>query len=153
QLYNGASMLGGARADSTGHWSATTTTLADGVYNIRATAVDSAGNKSPFSPATTITIDGTPPSGAITAPVSGATVSGSVNVSVAASDAVGVSKVDFQVDGVTQAASTSSPYVYSWNTSGVANGSHTLTAVTTDIAGNTTTSSVTVTVGNSFAGT
>src|SRR5262249_43483323 len=92
-----------------------------------------------------------PPVGAITAPAAGSTVSGTVNVTAGASDSVGVAKVDFQVDGVTKATATGSPYVYAWNSSGVANGSHTLTAITTDLAGNTATSSITVTVGNGFA--
>src|SRR5262249_53619363 len=142
-----------ARADATGHWSSTTSTLSDGVYTVRAAAVDSAGNKSALSTAVTLTVDGTPPLGPITTPASGSTVSGSVNVTVGASDAYGVGKVAFQVDGVTNATVTSSPYVYSWSPASVANGSHTLAAVTTDVAGNTTTSSVNVTVSNGLAAT
>ena len=43
---------------------------------------------------------------------------------------------------------SSAPYGVSWNTTTVANGTHTLTAVARDAAGNTTTSTVNVTVAN-----
>ncbi|MGH7407133.1 MAG: CFI-box-CTERM domain-containing protein, partial [Candidatus Methylomirabilales bacterium] len=50
------------------------------------------------------------------------------------------------------AEDTTSPYSLSWNTTTVGNGSHTLTAVARDAAGNSTTSSgVTVTVDNSVS--
>src|SRR5205814_1183983 len=92
--------------------------------------------------------DATPPAVSITSPASGATVSGSVTVSASASDNVGVAGVQFLVDGANLGAEdTSSPYSVSWNTTTVANGSHTLTATARDAAGNRTTSSpVTVTV-------
>ena len=40
QLYNGPAGLGGAKAERERHWSATTTSLADGVYNIAAAVLD-----------------------------------------------------------------------------------------------------------------
>src|SRR4051794_1004452 len=62
QLYNnGVTGVGGAKADVTGFWSATTTTLADGFYSISAIALDGAGNKSPPSRAIGLTIDTAPP--------------------------------------------------------------------------------------------
>jgi Concanavalin A-like lectin/glucanases superfamily/Domain of unknown function (DUF1929)/Bacterial Ig domain len=94
--------------------------------------------------------DTTPPSVSISAPATGATVSGTVNVTAAASDNVGVAGVQFRLDGANLGSEdTALPYSTSWNTSGVANGSHDLTAVARDAAGNTTTSAkVTVTVQN-----
>ena len=96
------------------------------------------------------TPDTAPPAGSITAPVIGATVSGTTTVSASATDNVGVAGVRFKLDGTNLGTEvTTAPYSISWNTSGVANGSHTLTAVARDAAGNTTTSSgVTVTVSN-----
>jgi YVTN family beta-propeller protein len=77
-----------------------------------------------------------------------------VNLSANASDNVGVVGVQFKVDGANLGAEdTSSPYSVSWNTTTVANGSHTLTAVARDAASNTTTSSVNVTVANTLAST
>jgi len=94
--------------------------------------------------------DTTPPTVAITAPANNATVSGSVTVSVSASDNVGVAGVQFKLDGANLGAEvTTAPYNISWNTASTANGSHTLTAVGRDAAGNQATSRpVTVTVKN-----
>jgi hypothetical protein len=95
--------------------------------------------------------DTTAPTTSITAPTAGATVSGTaVTVSASASDNVGVSKVEFYVDGALVATDTTSPYSISWNSTGVANGSHTLTSKAYDAAGNVGTSAgVSVTVSNS----
>src|SRR5947208_3377852 len=96
--------------------------------------------------------DTTPPSVSLTAPSNGATVSGSsVTVSDNATDNVGVAGVQFKLDGSnTGSEITSAPYNYILNTTLVANGTHTLTAVARDAAGNLATSaSVTVTVSNS----
>jgi hypothetical protein len=95
--------------------------------------------------------DPTPPTVTITAPAAGANVSGpSVTVTADANDNVGVVGVQFKLDGVTlNAEDTTAPYSTSWNTQAVADGTHTLTAVARDAAGNTTTSvPVTVTVAN-----
>lgn len=85
--------------------------------------------------------DITNPTVNITAPVTG-NVSGTVNITANASDDVGVSGVQFLLDGTTPigAEDVTAPYSVSWNTIGVSNGSHTLTAVARDAAGNTATS-------------
>jgi hypothetical protein len=95
--------------------------------------------------------DTTPPTVSMSAPSNGATVSGSsVTVSANASDNVGVYGVQFKLDGNNIGAEdVASPYSISWNTTTIANGSHTLTAVARDAAGNSTTSTaITVTVNN-----
>ena len=94
--------------------------------------------------------DASPPTVAITSPASGATVSGTITVTASASDNVGVAGVQFRVDGISSGAeATTAPYSISWNTATAANGSHTLTAVARDAAGNLGTSApVTVTVSN-----
>jgi hypothetical protein len=98
--------------------------------------------------------DTTAPTVSLTAPTNGATVLGTVTVSANASDNVGVVGVQFRLDGVNLGAEdTSSPYSIAWDTTAVANGSHSLTAVARDAAGNTRTSdAVTVTVDNSTGG-
>ncbi|MBI4664033.1 MAG: hypothetical protein HY735_34990 [Verrucomicrobia bacterium] len=96
--------------------------------------------------------DTTPPSVAITEPANNATVSGSsIAVSAAASDNVGVVGVQFRLDGANLGAEdTVAPYSISWNTTAAADGSHVLTVVARDAAGNQSTSSpVTVMVSNS----
>jgi hypothetical protein len=95
--------------------------------------------------------DTTPPTVSLTAPTAGSTVSGaSVTLSASAADNVAVTGVQFKVDGNNVGnEDTASPYSINWNTTGVSNGSHILTALARDAAGNTTTSSsVTVTVSN-----
>jgi glucose/arabinose dehydrogenase len=92
--------------------------------------------------------DSTPPTAQITSPPAGA-VSGTVTVAANATDNVGVAGVTFQLDGATLGAEdTSAPYSVAWDTTTAAGGSHTLTAIARDAAGNRTTSapvSVTVT--------
>lgn len=92
--------------------------------------------------------DVTPPAVSLTAPANGATVSGTITVSATASDNVGVSRVEFSVDGSLVGTSTASPYQVSWNTTSVGNGGHTVTAKAFDAAGNSATSSASVTVSN-----
>src|SRR5712672_71953 len=88
----------------------------------------------------------------ITSPGSGSPVSGTtpVNASVSIVGSLTVSSVQFRLDGANLGArDTSAPYSVSWNTTATSNGSHTLTAVATDLLGVQFTSSpVTVTVNN-----
>src|SRR6185503_8314844 len=78
------------------------------------------------------------------------TVLGAVTVTANAADNIAVVGVQFKLDGVNLGAEdTAAPYSVSWNTLAGANGSHTLTAVARDGAGNTATATdVTVTVNN-----
>ncbi|MDX6476257.1 MAG: hypothetical protein QOH95_1768, partial [Gaiellaceae bacterium] len=93
--------------------------------------------------------DSTAPTVSITAPAAG-TVSATVAVNASASDNVGVTGVSFRLDGLAIAGDdTTAPYSVNWDTTTATNGSHTLTAVARDAAGNTTTSApVAVTVSN-----
>jgi cysteine-rich repeat protein len=97
--------------------------------------------------------DTTPPAVSLTAPGAGSTVSGSISVSASATDNVGVAGVQFKLDGANLGSEdVSAPYSVSWNTASAANGSHTLTAVARDAAGNIAVSApVNVTVNNAPA--
>ena len=123
-----------------------------GTYYYLVTAYDAAGNESaPSQQATaTATPDTQPPTVGITSPANGATVAGVVNVTASASDNVSVASVQFQLDSTNLGPPlTQAPYTYAWNTSSVANGTHTLTAIAKDASGNTKTSTaVAVTVSN-----
>jgi hypothetical protein len=55
-LANGLAGVGGATTDASGRWSATTVRLPAGAYTLTAVAVDSAGNRSAPSSATTLTL-------------------------------------------------------------------------------------------------
>jgi len=96
--------------------------------------------------------DTTPPTVSLTSPANSATVSGSsVIVSANASDNVGVASVQFKLDGANLGgASSAAPYSVTWDSTSVANGTHSLTAVASDAAGNQTTApTATITVSNS----
>ena len=73
-----------------------------------------------------------------------------MTVSATAADNTGVVGVQLILDGTNLGAEdTVSPYSFSWNTTTTADGSHVLTALTRDAAGNQATSvPVSVTVGN-----
>ncbi len=129
------------------------TTIANGTHSITAVARDAAGN-STTSAARTITVnnpDTVAPTVSISAPAANSSVSGiAVNLSANATDAVGVVGVQFKVDGANVGAEdTAAPYAVVWNSSLVANGAHSITAVARDAAGNSATSiAVNVTVSN-----
>ena len=147
---------GGTQIATTSATSFTNTGLSPSTtYTYAVAAFDAAGNlsaqSSPASATTPAAPDTTPPTVSITSPSNGQTVSATVTVTANASDNVGVAGVQFVLDNGTNigAEDTSAPYSVSWNTTGAANGSHTLTAVARDAAGNRTTSAqVTVTVAN-----
>jgi hypothetical protein len=129
--------------------------VANGSHTLTAVARDLLGIHYTSQPVT-VTVNNAPPPDttqpnvSISAPASGATLAGTVTVSATASDNVGVVGVQFKLDGANLGADdTSSPFSVSWNTAGASDGSHTLTAVARDAAGNTRTSAaVTVTVNN-----
>lgn len=92
--------------------------------------------------------DTQPPIVSITSPSEGSTVSDSVSVKADASDNVGVSKVEFIVDGVIKGEDTTAPFTYSWNSASYSNGSHSVKAKAYDAAGNNSVYSISVTVSN-----
>jgi subtilisin family serine protease len=113
-----------------------------GAGRVNAAAAVQAAAGSPPTP------DTSPPNVAIASPTGG-TVSGVVSVSVTATDNVGVTRVDLRVNGTTVTSITNAPYLFSWNSATVADGSATLAAVAYDAAGNSKTSTpVTITVSN-----
>lgn len=97
-----------------------------------------------------ISNDTTPPTVSLTAPTASSTVSGSsVTLTAIASDNVAVANVQFEVDGThVGSAVTTSPYAVTWNSTGVADGLHTLSAVAEDTSSNYATSSESITVDN-----
>lgn len=138
-------------------WSWNTTLDANGAHSLTAKATDNSGN-STTSAARAVTVtniatgDTISPTVSLTSPVSGTSIvtGASLTINATASDNVGVTKVEFFVDGILKSTDTSSPYSFIWNTAGVSAGVHSLTAKAYDAAGNMRTSSVTsVTIGTS----
>jgi hypothetical protein len=101
-----------------------------------------------LSAASATSSDSFPPSVFVSTPGSGTTISGSVNVQGTASDNVGVSRLEFYVDGSLQTTGYSPSFSFPWNSSAVANGQHTLQVKAFDLAGNAGQAAFTVNVSN-----
>ncbi|HLM48620.1 MAG TPA: Ig-like domain-containing protein [Myxococcaceae bacterium] len=97
--------------------------------------------------------DVTAPLVSFSSPAAGAMVKGTTSLYVGANDGVGVTRVEFYDGATLLGTDTTSPYSYAWNTTGVANGTHTLTARAYDAAGNMNSATLSVTVNNSVADT
>ena len=129
--------------DTTSPYSTTldSTTLTNASHSLVAKAYDAAGNVGTSSTVSfTIsnsTGDTTPP----TASASETGTSGTISLSATASDNVGVTKVEFYVDGTLKATDTTSPYSTTLDSTTLTNASHSLVAKAYDAAGNIGTSS------------
>lgn len=106
---------------------------------------DSTGNGNTFQ------LDSTPPTVAITSPSAG-TVSSTITLTATCSDTIACSSVAFLVDGTTVATVTTSPFTTTYSTLNLADATHSLTAVGTNVGGITTTSAaVSITTSNGVA--
>ena len=135
-------------APYTGTWNAASAAV--GCHTILATAYDVAGNSASASVAVSVPApaDTTPPTVlAHLSPPAGATVSGIVAIAATASDTgSGVARVEFRADGVLIGTDSSAPYTGTWNAASAAVGSHTILATAYDVAGNSASASVAVSV-------
>src|SRR6187399_1228711 len=152
KVYDGVTLLGSGTANGAGTWSFTTAALANGAHSLTATATDEAGNTSAASSALGITIDASAP--ATPAIGSYSTDSGTVGDGITndntltltgSAEAYATVKV---YDGVTLlgSATASGAGAWSFTTAALANGAHSLTATATDVAGNTSAASSTLSV-------
>lgn len=111
------------------------------------------------TPTPTPGADTTQPAGSVTAPANGATVAGLVTLTATVTDPAvsgqvtsGIASVQFRVDGANYGAQdTSAPYSLSWETTLAANGSHAISIVIVDKAGNPASSaSISVNISNAL---
>ena len=131
-----------------------TTSVADGLYDFRALAVDGVGHTNTSATVANRRVDNTAPSTTLSNP--GATVSGNVTLTATATDGgSGIASVAFQRSPAgagtwtTVCSVTTSPYTCSWDTMTVVDGSYDLRTLATDAAGNVAASAlVTSTVDN-----
>lgn len=89
-----------------------------------------------------------PPVVSIISPTESAVLHGAVDIQVQATDDSGVSKVEVYIDNVLASTLTVAPYNYSWNTTTVSDGTHTIKAIAYDTMNQTKEAQVTVTVDN-----
>ena len=132
-----------------------TTTFSNGSHSIFSRAYDAANNVGTSATVNVSVNNPTPPgtpTTAITAPQNGASVSAIFTITASASDDVGVTKVEFYIDGVLRGTDTTAPYSHAWNTTTFSNGSHGIFSRAYDAANNVGTSAtVAVTVNNQTA--
>jgi len=82
------------------------------------------------------TPDATPPTVSLTAPAASARLTGVATLGASASDNVGVSRVEFYLDGVLKGTALTAPYTASLDTSTLNRGNYLVTAKAFDAAGN-----------------
>ncbi len=80
--------------------------------------------------------DTTAPTASVTAPPGGATLTGTADVTAAATDNVGVTKVELYIDDALEGWVAITPYSWTWDTTSHADGSHRLLVKAYDAAGN-----------------
>jgi Bacterial Ig domain/Polysaccharide deacetylase len=121
-----------------------TTKASDGSHVVSGSIVDARGKSA--SASTTVTVDNTAPSTSIVAPAANSFFTGSLSATAHASDAHGIARVQFAIDGSPVGSPILSPdggsgfnYSSTLSLSGPTSGAHLVTAVATDIAGNTST--------------
>jgi hypothetical protein len=134
-------------------FSLNTTLYTNANHALTAKAFDSSNNSTTSSAVTVrvnnIPADTTPPSIIITSPLNGVTISGSTyNAAATVSDANGVSKVEFSVDGTLKSTKTSTPYSYTLDTTSLSNASHTISVRGYDTNGNNQAATANFTVDN-----
>ncbi|MEH2196766.1 Ig-like domain-containing protein, partial [Nostoc sp.] len=152
QLFHSGQVLGTATTDSTGIWQIVTSDLTDGTYNLTAVATDIAGNVSNESAPLQVIIDKVIPQLTLTTPVdtaplaAGANLTGSVNGTGSAMaslryrfDNLGEINVDFDATG---------GFNQQLDLTGLSHGTHVLTLIASDIAGNLTTITYNIKVNN-----
>src|SRR3989475_95636 len=128
----------------------------NGAQTLTASARDATGNTGSASINVTVANSGTPPpppaplTVSFTSPATGATVSGTVTVGMAVSGATGSTSFQLAIDGATVSTQTVSgtTAAYTWNTTTIANGNHTLTVSALDGASHSASATITVTVNN-----
>lgn len=147
---------GSILASKTGTRASITTTVEPGTYSIKVDYTKTIKGVKKYRVTITYPVmepnpppvtDTTPPTALITSPT-GDVVAGTVVFSATADDNVAVDRVDFLVDGTMVLSDVASPYTYSWNTTSVPNGSHTLSIKVYDTSGNFASASRPVTVSN-----
>lgn len=141
-LVDGKLMATDTTAPFAAEWN--TSVESNGSHTLLARAHDAAGNTG-TSTSISVTVTGgvedtTAPTVDLTFPADGDTVSGTITMAAAATDDLGVSTVEFFVDGASVGTGTPSgqagPWTLAWNTTSVADGAHALMVKAYDAAGN-----------------
>jgi hypothetical protein len=98
-----------------------------------------------------VAMEDQPPTVTINTPAAGLTLSGVAPVQVTATDDTSVTRVEIYVDNVLRAVETAASFTWNFDTTTIANGTHTLTVKAYDPAQNIGQASLTFTTQNNFA--
>jgi hypothetical protein len=123
-----------------------TTTVSDGAHTITARAVDMAGNTKDAT--ATIRVNNTGAIFFIESPTDKSFVKGSVPITVTPTGIGEITKVEFKVGDTVLGEDTEAPYVYTWDTTAVTDGSYTITVNVTNDSSVVTSQNISVTVDN-----
>ena len=118
QLYiNDSLVLDSAESPYQYNWN-TKEYLEDEYHNLRARAVDFAGNDNQTSPVRVLidNEDNVKPSGSLLYPFSGQTLNGLVNIIADAADDDSLHSVVFYINGDSVGVSNNAPFIYNWDT-------------------------------------
>ncbi len=86
--------------------------------------------------------DNSAPQVSLTAPSDNSKVSDQTDITANASDDIGVTKVEFYADNALVGSSAAEPYKYSWDTTAITDGTHTIYAKAYDASGKSASSAV-----------
>ncbi len=122
--------------------------LAGGAHTLTDIATDDAGNTT-TSAGVSFTIGYGPPAVSVTSPLPGTFSRGTISVAASVTAGTPPDSVQLLVDGRASGSPQTSGYLFSWSTTGLADGAHMLSATVTDSQGRTSTSApISVTVDN-----
>ncbi|MHA3774633.1 S8 family serine peptidase [Verrucomicrobiota bacterium sgz303538] len=130
-------------ASATFAWDTLTET--DGQHTLEARAYDPSGNVGKGTVSVTVrngSADRVAPTATILSPANGSRLLSTTRISIASSDNVAVTKVALYIDGRLAGSTTIANPTFTWSTSGVALGWHTIQAYAYDAAGNVGSSAV-----------
>ncbi|MFH1352060.1 MAG: Ig-like domain-containing protein [bacterium] len=127
-------------------WLWDTSQCTDGTHTLKAITYDTSEQTDTDQIA--VTADNTPPDVSIINPPDGSISSGTVNISAAASDNIGISKVEFYIDGDLKSTDSSSPYNWDWDTISYGESTHTVKVIAYNTANQIKSATHTVTVDN-----
>ena len=152
EFYEGATLLG-AKTAAPYSFDLNFVAANNGTHNYIAKAFDAANNSAMSSPSVTVVVNIGSAPGDTTAPTIGlsssslsVTAAGSITLTAAASDNVGVTKVEFYEGGSLLGTKTAAPYTQAVSFTNANNGTHNYTAKAFDAANNSASSTPAVAV-------
>jgi hypothetical protein len=148
QFYLDGSAYGGAVTGAPFQIALNTAALSSGGHSCYAIARDRVGNLTQSATVSFNAADQHPPSVSIYSPGNGATVTGTITFGASPSDDVGISYVQFNVDGSGWTGAIGSPYQMNYDTHNLGVGWHTLYCLATDTSNNQTQTSISFYVNN-----